>query len=55
MKALLASGGKNMEKNPNFFTLEKKTNTQNRPKLQLQEEHKQYLIVFYKDDPGAYI
>ena len=44
-----------MKKNPDSFTLEKKTNIQNRPKSQLQEEHKQCLIEFYDDDPGAYI
>ncbi|ORE06262.1 hypothetical protein BCV72DRAFT_329302 [Rhizopus microsporus var. microsporus] len=34
---------------------EKKTNTQNRPKSQLQEEHKQCLIELYDDNTCAYI
>ncbi|CEP19425.1 hypothetical protein [Parasitella parasitica] len=38
---------KKFQEDPDSFTLEKKTNTQNRPKNKLQTEHKQSLIEFF--------
>lgn len=46
---------KKLQEDPDSFTLEKKTNTQNRPKNRLQAEHKQSLIEFFDDEPNAYI
>lgn len=46
---------KKLQEDPDSFTLEKKTNSQNRPKNKLQDEHKQSLIEFFDNDPNAYI
>ncbi|KAG1321304.1 hypothetical protein G6F62_010895 [Rhizopus arrhizus] len=46
---------KKLQEDPDSFTLEKKTNNQNRPKNKLQDEHKQSLIEFFANDPNAYI
>lgn len=46
---------KKFQEDPDSFTLEKKTNTQNRPKNKLQTEHKQSLIEFFDNEPNAYI
>jgi transposase len=46
---------KKFQGDPDSFTLEKKTNTQNRPKNKLQTVHKQSLIEFFDNEPNAYI
>ncbi|KAG1141578.1 hypothetical protein G6F55_010277 [Rhizopus delemar] len=45
----------NYEKDPDSFTLEMKTNTQNRPNSHLQKENKQCLIESCDDGLGTYI
>ncbi|KAG1325849.1 hypothetical protein G6F63_011984 [Rhizopus arrhizus] len=46
---------KKLQEDPDSFTLEKKTNSQNRPENKLQDEHKQSLIEFFNNNPNAYI